>query len=228
MGYQGGVNTDAELLAEERQMLLAGFSYTEIGNATGRRVKTVSERNRLIHKVDIWEAFKRRVERDGVPCRLNVPDSFGHWFAGFFDGEGTITIWSRTSTRDARYREYRLSIRIMIRDDDAHIMTRIKDNLKVGNISRHKRNGNGNPAIAWICERVQDLAEVIIPLFDRYPLHTKKAKEYAVWKPVVMQRYVTTLAGYSNRRGIPEIERLAFHEALESVGTIRTYRPTAT
>jgi hypothetical protein len=70
---------------------------------------------------------------------------------------------------------------------------------------------------------VQDLAEVIIPLFERYPLYTKKSKEFAIWKPIVLQRYITTLGGYSNRSGIPDEERAAFNQALERIKQIRTY-----
>ena len=111
----------------------------------------------------------------------------------------------------------------MVRDDDIEIITRIKDNLQVGRISHHPANGRTNPALAWTCERVQDLAEVIIPLFERYPLHTKKAKEFAVWKPIVISRYISTLGGYSNRKSIPEDERAAFHEALKRIKEIRAY-----
>jgi hypothetical protein len=205
-------------------MLLAGLSYTEIANLTGARVKTISERNRLIYKVDIWEAFKRRIERDGIPERLTVSDAFGFWFSGFFDGEGSITAFTRPSTARPQYSEYRLHVRIMIRDDDADAITRIQDNLKVGIVTRRKRHGSINPTIAWHCERIQDLAEVIVPLLDRYPLYTKKAKEFAVWKPIVMQRYITTLGGYSNRSGIPDDERRAFHNAIDAIAKIRTYR----
>jgi hypothetical protein len=227
MGYKTGSQVEPSIFAAEGELLRAGFSYTEIAAKTGQKVKTISERNRLIHKVDIWEAFQRRIERDGMPNRLSVPDSFGYWFSGFFDGEGTITVFTRPCTARPQYSEFRLSIRIMIRDDDAEILTRVQDNLKVGSISRHGQKGTTNPAIAWVCERVQDLAEVVVPLFDRYPLHSKKRDEYAIWKPLVMQRYVTTLAGYSNRRGIPDDQRAAFHQGIEAIRDIRRYRPAS-
>jgi hypothetical protein len=223
--YTNGCQVDPSIFALEAELLRAGLSYTEIAARTGQRIKTISERNRIIHKINIWEAFRRRIKREGVPNRLKILDSFGFWFAGFFDGEGSIVVYTRNRMPDLRYAEYRLAVRIMIRDDDAHVITSIKDNLQVGHVSRQRRNGTINPAIAWTCERIQDLAEVIIPLFDRYPLQTKKAQEYALWRPLVMQRYITTLGGYSNRSGIPNNERAAFHKALEDIQRIRMYRP---
>lgn len=224
MSYQSGSNLNPAIAERERDLLMAGMSYAEIAAITGHRVKTISERNRLIHKVDIWEAFERRIERDGIPNRLAVSDEFGYWFSGFFDGEGSIIVFTRPSTHDPRYAEYRLGIRVMIRDDDAEVIRMIHDNLKVGRVHTREAHGRSNPAVAWAVERVQDLAEVIVPLFDRYPLHTKKAKEYALWKPLVMQRYVTTLGGYSNRRGIPEDQRATFHRALQAISDLRRYR----
>lgn len=223
MGYINGSQIDSSIASRERELLLSGFSYTEVANVTGGRVKSISERNRLVYKINIWEAFKNRIERDGIPNRFTAGDEFGYWFSGFFDGEGCIVAFTRQCTR-SKYSEFRLSVRIMVRDDDFNVIKRIQDNLQVGHISRGKSHGATNPTVAWTCERVQDLAEVIIPLFDNYPLYTKKAKEYAIWKPVVIQRYIATLGGYSNRRGIPEDQRIAFYQAIEAISLIRTYR----
>jgi hypothetical protein len=226
MPYNGGRKMNVESMTAERQLLVAGFNYTEISERTGHRAKTISERNRLIHKVDIWKAFRARVGRDGIPCRLNVSDAFGNWFAGFFDGEGNIILFTRPSTANPKYSEFRLGIRILIRDDDAHIMTRIYDNLKVGRIHKCNPRDNTNPAIQWICERMEDLAEIIVPLFDRYPLYTKKAKELAFWRPVVISRYFATLGGYSRRCPISDEDRAAFYHALKEITRIRTYTRT--
>ena len=222
MGYRVDSQIDPAVAQREVELLQRGFSYKEIAALTGVRAKTVSERNRLVYKIDIWEAFRRRIEREGIPNRLAVSDAFGYWFAGFFDGEGSIIAFTRP-TKDPRYAEYRLGVRIQVRDDDAQLITRIYDNLQVGRVAHHPGHGKTNPTVSWTCERVEDLAEVIVPLFDRYPLHSKKAKEYAIWKPIVLQRYITTLGGYSNRRGIPDDERAAFNQAIEAIANIRAY-----
>ena len=220
MSYTSNSNIDPNIATRETELLMSGFSYNEIAGITGAKAKTISERNRLVYNINIWEAFERRVERDGIPNRLTCSDKFGYWFSGFFDGEGTITVYTR---KRGRYSEFRLSIRIMLRDDDAQVITRIKDNLNAGNISRNGKRGRTNPTIAITIERIDDLAEIIIPLFDIYPLHSKKAQEYAIWKPLVLQRYKSTLGGYSNRSPMPDDQRAAFYNAVELIDKIRTY-----
>lgn len=224
MSYVNSSQIPTATAERERNLLLSGFSYLEIAAITGAKVKTISERNRLVYKIDIWKAFERRIKTNGIANRLTIGDDFGYWFSGFFDGEGSIITFTRPCTGRSIYSEFRLGVRIQIRDDDTQAIVRIQDNLKVGRVSFHPRHGAGNPTVAWTCERIQDLGEVIIPLFDRYPLYTKKAKEYAIWKPVVLQRYIDTLGGYSNRHSIPEDHREAFYGAIEAISKIRDYR----
>lgn len=220
MGYS--IESQIPTASVERELLLAGRSYSEVAAATGGRVKSISERNRIAYQIDIWDAFARRIERDGIPTRLNVSDAFGYWFAGLFDGEGSIGLFTRTAN-DPRYSEFRMYVRIQLRDDDADVIDRIKDNLQVGRVARHGQNGRTNPSVSWAVEKVDDLTEVIIPLFERYPLYTKKRDEFTIWKPVVLQRYIDTLGGHSNRRAIPDDNRTAFHEALNLIKQRRTY-----
>lgn len=227
MSYGVKSDRDSAVMVAERELLIAGFNYAEVAAKTGGRVKSISERNRLVHKVDIWEAFKRRIERDGITNRLTAPKEFCSWFTGFFDGEGCIVAFTRPHSRNPDYSEFRLQLRIMIRDDDLDTIRHIQNNLKVGISYRRKGNGNANPAVAWVCERLQDLAEVMIPLLDNHPLHTKKAKEYAIWRPLVIRRYLATLGGYSNRRGVTGDELAAFHDAIHAIGKVRTYTSLA-
>jgi hypothetical protein len=226
VGYQTGSNIDPETAECEKDWLSQGISYPEIAGITGGRAKSIAERNRLVYKIDIWEAFARRVERDGMedmlPSRI---EPFCYWFSGLFDGEGTFIVFTRPCTARPQYSEYRLGIRIMLRDDDSRVIDVIKHNLQIGAISRRRANGNSNPAIAWTCERVKDLAEIIVPLFNKHPLQSKKAEEFAIWKNLVAHRYVDTLGGYSNRRRIPDDHRAAFREGLEAIRRIRTYNP---
>ena len=108
MPYKTGTQVDPAVFAEEAKLLRAGFSYTEIAAMTGPRIKTVSERNRIIHKVDIWQAFGDRIARDGVPDRTIASSEFSQWFVGFFDGEGSFVVFTRPASR---YAEYRLAVR---------------------------------------------------------------------------------------------------------------------
>ena len=220
MAYTAETQIKPEVRDRERELLLSGLSYKQVAAITGQREKTISERNRLIHKINIQAAFARRIERDGIPNRLDVDPAFGHWFSGFFDGEGCVGLFMRER---GRYWEYRLFVSIMLRDDDARVIKRIHNNLKVGRIHRQPRRQGVNPAIGWRTEKVSDLAEVIIPLFDNYPLQSKKREQLAIWKPIVRSRYIRTLAGYSNRWPTPLEDERAFKEARERIREIGTY-----
>ena len=221
MGYTAESDLDSPIRSKEREMLVAGFSYAEVAYALGVRHKSVSERNRLVYRVDLRAAFAARVERGGTPCRLAVSDAFGYWFSGFFDGEGCLTIFSRA--RKDRYFERRVGIQIMLRDDDADVIRRIKDNLGVGLVYASDGNGSTNPKATYRCEQVKDLTEVIVPLFEKYPLHSKKAREFAIWKQAVRSQYIVTLGGYSQRASCTDKENAAFDEARKAIRNIRTY-----
>jgi hypothetical protein len=206
MPYIGNSKDKSTAYAFERDLLLTGLSYAEIAEKTGDRQKSISERNRLIHKVNIWDAFASRCAREGIPSRMPADSAFCSWFSGFFDGEGSIIVFTRPCSGRAQYSEFRLGVRIQIRDDDASTIEYLLDKIGCGTISRHNRIGATMPSIAWRCEKIQDLMETIVPIFDTYPLRTKKGKEFALFRPLVVQRYIDTLGGYSNRKGvIPQV-----------------------
>jgi len=216
MPYIGNSKDKSTAYALERGLLLAGFSYAEIAQKTGERQKSVSERNRLIHKVNIWDAFAARCDREGIPSRMPADSAFCSWFSGFFDGEGSIVVFTRPCSGRAQYSELRLGVRIQIRDDDASTIEYLWDKVGCGTISRQNRIGSTMPSIAWRCEKVQDLMEIIVPIFDAYPLRTKKGKEFALFRPLVVQRYIDTLGGNSNRKGVKEEYVRSFNEVIES------------
>lgn len=210
----------------ERELLHSGMSYHAIAALTGERVGTLKERNRLVYKINIYEAFRQRIEREGVPNRLSVSDDFGHYFSGFFDGEGCIVAFHRRRTDRAKsYPEFRLALQIAIRDDDSQVLEYIRDNLG-GRIhwQKARENSKTNASVRWVFEHVKDLAEVIIPLLDKYPLRSKKRREYEIWRPLVMQRYISTLAGETARGGAvsDEFER-EFIAAVSAISAIRQY-----
>lgn len=212
MGYKDGSQIPKEIADEEKRLLRLGYTYAEVSKKTGSKHKTVAERNRLVYKISIWKAFEERIKRDGIPDRLDISDSFGYWFSGFFDGEGTFVVFQRRRyIRGKKYGENRLGIQIVLRQDDAIALEFIYKSLGYGffreNIS--KRGKNTNPTCIWGSRSIKDLAEIFIPLFDRYPLHTKKCVEYQYWKELVQRWYVLTLGGHSTRNPIcePDLKR---------------------
>lgn len=222
MPYIGNNEANAAAYARERDLLLAGLSYLEIAKQAGQRQRTVSERNRLIHKINIWDAFARRCDREGIPCRMPSDGGFCSWFTGFFDGEGCIVVMTRPCTGRPQYSEFRLQVRIQIREDDAGTIAHILRGIGCGRTATHKASGpRARPSVSWYCEAINDLAEVIVPVFDAFHLHTKKSREYAIWRPLVMRRYVDTLGGRSSRNGVKPEYEAAFKRAIDAIREIR-------
>lgn len=223
MPYIGNDHAHSALYARERDLLLSGLSYAEIAEQTGQRARTVSERNRVIHKVNIYDAFAERIRREGMPTRMPTDMLSLAWLVGILDGEGSFIVFTRACTGRPQYSEFRLGVRVQVRADDRGIITAIRDITGVGRIADHIANGRTNVSVSWACEKINDLAEVIVPILDTIPLRSKKAREYAVWQPLVIRRYLDTMGGYSNRLGVSEEYRAAFQSAIEAIADIRTF-----
>src|SRR5438552_588191 len=100
-----------------------------------------------------------------------IDDAFGHWLAGFIDGEGCFII------RQMNRNEIYCSFSISLRDDDAAIIEEIRSRLGgIGILKfRHRkgRNGNDCPQVEWVLQSGQDCA-VLVRVLDKYQLRAKK------------------------------------------------------
>jgi LAGLIDADG endonuclease len=112
-----------------------------------------------------------------------VPDDFGHWLAGFIDGEGCFYIDFRVRNGWPRYS---CSFHLVLRDDDAAILSEIQGRLGVGNLKRARPRGfpGSRPQLRL---NVTSLAgcQRIIQILDVFPLRAKKARDYAIWREAV-------------------------------------------
>lgn len=123
----------------------------------------------------------------------DLTDDFGHWLAGFTDGEGAFVI-CRVTTR--RGKAAGSSVRtwpncrfeIGLRADDIEILRTIRDTLGVGNLYVKKPNFSARPgtkmAAVFIVHRIDDCLR-IVEFFTRYPLRAKKRAQFDVWADAV-------------------------------------------
>ena len=205
-------------MAEQKKLLCEGFSFSEVAEKTNSYPQIVIQRNTKIFKVDIQEAFRRRIDRDGVPCRLDISDAFGYWFSGYFDGEGCLVMtFSATSRGFGR----RLGVQVACRADDHDVLAGVHGALGVGTLTDYPAKNGLNPNTVWRCENAKDLGEVILPLFDRYPLRSKKAREYSLWRPQALEQYLRTAGGISRRAGNGQKGFPEFMAALVEIRKIR-------
>lgn len=196
------VRVPPEQAAEERRLLELGLTIKDVALLVGAAPRRLEERNRLLYQIDLRATFQRRIERDGVPTRLAVDASFGHWFAGLFDGEGHFVMrLRRRSVGRATRSELELGLNVYLRDDDAGVLQRVHDALG----GRFRPTSKDNVA-HWRLRGIATLAEVGLPLFERYPLYSKKAGEFELFRSLVMQRYIATLGGRRRRVPLENVE----------------------
>jgi len=119
----------------------------------------------------------------------HIPDDFGHWFAGFVDGEGHFKATAQGHQSNKRRIHLHLALRIALRADDMRLIDKIHATLQVGKVYHTPKYSCGRvgskPQSVWAVHRYADLMGVIIPLFDKYPLKSKKKRDYIQWKHIV-------------------------------------------
>jgi len=132
-----------------------------------------------------------------------VPDEFGYWFSGFADGEASFII------RPNGKRWVSTRFILGLRADDVMVLKYIQSQLGFGILSYHLRTRNESrntkPQYRLTIDKKGDCYK-LVKLFDRYPLKTKKAKDYAIWKEAILKRGITR---FHNVYNIEEILSLA-------------------
>lgn len=119
----------------------------------------------------------------------DVPPDFGHWLAGFIDGEGCFSIEHiHRPSRTASCYACRFTLRL--RNDDLPILENILLRTGCGKVVRYKDKAraqwwNSKPAAIWHVFSKEDCLR-LVALLDEYPLRAKKARDYAVWREAVV------------------------------------------
>ena len=141
-------------------------------------------------------------------CDIDEIDpAFGHWLAGFIDGEGCFVV----SPNNQGY--YYARFHIKVRDDDADIILEAHERLGLGQIYYRQHEGTtSNPAIVWAIQRQSECRE-FAAFLDRFPLRAKKKKDFAIWKEALDELQ-------QNSRDRPKLRYLN-----EKLKFIRRYRP---
>jgi hypothetical protein len=176
---------------QDKKLLLRGFTPKEVANILSVPKGTVTSRNRDKHHIDIHLAFAQRIQREGLPNNLFISSEFGYWFSGLFDGEGCLV-----ANKDKRG-SLHIAAQIAVRVDDTEMLRHVQRHLG-GKLSPNNPKPPSRPKVQWSLRGgIETLIKIIIPLFDQYPLHSKKRLEYTLWRQVVIMYYMATLGGES-------------------------------
>ena len=122
-----------------------------------------------------------------------MTDEFGNWLAGFVDGEGCFKV-ERALHHRKHYYTYRPGFAIALRSDDRPLLERIHSELGVGYLYTYNRETTTTNRYSFFTVQGAAQCQVIVDVFTRYPLRSKKASDFHIFA-----RAVEVAHGY--RRG---------------------------
>lgn len=108
----------------------------------------------------------------GIEKLPNASEDFLQWFVGFVDGEGNFSIKWDKSKKAIGFR-----FKINLHKDDINTLIIIQEKLGVGRVKYEGENYVSNEITNF-----KDIQQVIIPIFDKYPLLTIKQLNYNKFK----------------------------------------------
>jgi hypothetical protein len=116
----------------------------------------------------------------------SIDPSFGHWLAGFTDGEGAFVLARVTSTHGNPHGKTWATARyeITLRADDAATLDLIRDTLGIGTVratsAASASRPNQKPALRYAVWRLGECL-VLVDFFERFPLRAKKRHQFDIW-----------------------------------------------
>jgi len=116
------------------------------------------------------------------PAEIDRND-FGNWLSGFTDGEACFYLGVCYNKKLLGHKPIPMAFfAIGLRFDDLPILKLIRSYFGCGVVSQKVQNKIGHPAFYYKAASIEDLTNVIIPHFVKYPLRAKKASDFLIWK----------------------------------------------
>ncbi|SRR6266568_732665 len=148
-------------------------------------------------------------------------DTFGHWLSGLVDGEGCFHARYHIRKSDGAH-ALLVYFSIKMRADDLDMLTAIRDTLGVGVIYTHSEKSSKHLQADYHIVRTKDQVNVLIPHFDRYPLRSKKRRDYEIWRKIVLEYKAAPRR--HNSKGISSLAEERWKEVCTLVDVLRNTR----
>jgi hypothetical protein len=110
-----------------------------------------------------------------------MDDAFGHWLAGFIDGEGCFMVYGP----EGGHRRC-CKFTLKLRGDDVAVLVEIVEKTGIGRVRHQPNKQRTLPQYGWLVDTKADCVALVV-LLDRYPLRAKKARDYAIWREGVAE-----------------------------------------
>jgi hypothetical protein len=109
-----------------------------------------------------------------------IEADYGNWLAGLIDGEGCFRVHKE---KGGGY--YACHFTLKLRDDDRAMLEEIVVMTGIGHVKADaSRSGNSKPCAVWTVHS-KDACARLVTLLDRFPLRSRKARDYEVWRRAV-------------------------------------------
>lgn len=154
-----------------------------------------------------------------------IEADFGHWLAGFIDGEGCFYITSTTPAASAAG-ALRPKFVLSLRADDRAVIEAARDQLGgLGRIDEYEPSGPGKRTVRWGLQSQGD-CEALCTVLDTYPLRSKKKNDYLIWREAVAAAAELRRGSVKAREGNAEIYNF-IKRCKDEITAVRAY-PEAT
>ena len=131
------------------------------------------------------------------------------WVLGFVDGEGCFSIGLVRQAGGGNRKCYRLGWQVVHRfavvqgARSVEALEGLRDFFGVGRLYQNRRHDNHRENLyQFLVERRDDLVEVVIPFFERFPLRTDKRHDFERFAHCV---HMVNLGHHLHREGLVEI-----------------------
>jgi hypothetical protein len=163
------------------------------------------------------------------------PGDNGWWVTGFVDGEGcfyaTLLLRTKRAPNSEDYPCVNLDagLQIQLRSDDEATLVKIRDYFGFGNMqlkpvseARKRAVPGSKPSASLRLYGIESLVERVIPHFAKYPLQSKKVRDYEIWRELVEFTYDRLHGRKGWRRKFPaEVARV--YDLCERLKSVRNY-----
>ncbi len=185
----------------------------------------------MVHNDEEKFLIKNNTNNYEAIQRLNAGNLSFPYLVGLIEGDGWFTI-----TKNDKYLKYEFGIEMSIRD--IQLLYKIKKLLGVGTIDI--RNHKLTQSVLFRIRNKTHLKNIIIPIFDKYPLLSNKKYLYLRFKEVLLSdiifskdliKYVRP-TGHSMNSYIVEYTNTIYFKAwligfIEAEGCFSIYKPTS-
>lgn len=116
-----------------------------------------------------------------------------YWVTGFFDGEGCFSLYVRRDKQKRKnhfaiYYRWQADFAITLREDDIEVLKKFEKYFNAGAVSFTKLKKLKEDLLnkcTYHIVSTKDLVKKVIPHFEKYPLKSKKAADFILWKEAV-------------------------------------------